>query len=72
MCPQDKLLHFAVCILLMLLAGTVLSLPAAIIVTAAVGVGKEIYDAYYGTGWSNGDLVADAIGVITYILIRIV
>ncbi len=34
-----------------------------------VGAGKELYDKYYGSGWSKEDLVADSIGIALATLI---
>ena len=30
-----------------------------------VGIGKETYDEYYGTGWDNEDLFFDIMGIVT-------
>lgn len=60
----DKLLHYLVTFAIMffgsLLLGPLPALAAAIIFS----VGKEVYDHYYGTGWSWGDLYADAGGIV--------
>lgn len=36
----------------------------AVLAALAASFGKELYDKYYGTGWSWIDLVGDLIGMI--------
>jgi len=62
---QDKIEHWAF--------GFVLTLfwiihPALIFTGIAFGVGKELYDYKYGTGWNGKDLVATLLGVWTAML----
>ena len=64
--PSDKVLHF-LCALAMM-AVTMIAFPAwlAVFSTAAVCIGKEVYDCYKKnpTGFSWDDLVADALGML--------
>lgn len=67
----DKLLHAFVCLdvvfgvylVLSALLSSWLSLVIAVVLAAALGVGKELYDAKT-TGIDKGDLIADGIGIL--------
>lgn len=67
--PQDKLLHFTFSLVLMrvlsVFAGDKITyrLLSALAVLS-IGVLKELYDKKRGQQMSNGDLVADALGVL--------
>jgi len=66
---QDKIEHWAF--------GFVLSLfaiidPLFIFFGLTFGVGKEIYDHFYGRGWNMNDLVATSIGAFTAMVFLVV
>lgn len=64
---EDKTFHFLGNLAVVLVAtlalaegwGTLVGILAAI----GLSLGKEAYDAKYGTGWSWPDLIADAFGI---------
>lgn len=60
----DLLLHFEVSVLICLLLCIFLPSWVAGVITLAVGIGKEIYDKYYTTGFDLWDLLADLIGIL--------
>lgn len=68
---EDKYYHFAGCgfitLVVFLITGSVL---IGAILAFAVGLGKEIYDEIYGTGFDLSDLAFDLAGIfiVSFIL----
>ena len=65
----DKLEHFAVCILLVVLLSLFFGGYKAIGITLFLAILKEIIDAIWLNGFSIGDLIADMLGILFAILI---
>ena len=76
---KDKIAHFVVSLLLtaffaFLIKSTESGIASVIcgiyasIVTMCVGIGKEIWDNFRGTGFDLYDLLADAFGCLTALL----
>lgn len=67
---MDKIKHFVGCAALtfigFLLTG---NLMLSAILGLMVGIGKEIYDELYGTGFDWKDLVADVLGIFVAMLV---
>jgi uncharacterized protein YfiM (DUF2279 family) len=80
--PTDKLLHFMTCYFLVTFGTALIELLyIAVIFTAVVAVGKEIYDwCKYGKnlGWKAfapmafGDIIADGIGIAIGVLLYMI
>ena len=66
----DKILHFAVNLIVMLTLD--FNIFLAISACVFLSIGKETYDQYKYQGWSNGDLIADLVGLITGLIIVLV
>ncbi|MBM6944624.1 hypothetical protein H6B32_05415 [Bacteroides gallinaceum] len=62
----DCLLHIICCMVIMQLLGNFLPLWAAVLITAAIGLGKEfIWDRRLKKGtFEKRDLLADAVGIV--------
>ena len=62
---QDGLLHILCCIVLVSVIDIVLPLWVAVLITAAVAVGKElVWDLWLGKGtFDKKDLLCDLIGI---------
>lgn len=62
----DGLLHIICCMVIMQLSGNFLPLWVAVLITAAIGLGKEfIWDKWLKKGtFEKRDLLADAVGII--------
>ena len=62
----DGLLHIICCMVIMQLLGNFLPLWAAVLITAAIGLGKEfILDRRLKKGtFEKRDLLADAVGIV--------
>lgn len=78
---QDKILHFLVCLSILLGTYTILSDVASwhialfigVVVAVAAGLGKECFDKMISTtGWDNQDLIADGAGIALGIICVIV
>lgn len=68
---DDKLLHFSFsCILLF---GTTIFFPfiESLVIVISIGWLKEIWDEYYGNGWSWGDIIANIVGILLGVIILI-
>ena len=59
---QDKIEHFAFGFVLSFMG--IIYLPL-LLLGYVFAFGKEIYDRYHGTGWSNGDITATVAGALT-------
>lgn len=59
---QDKINHWAFGFVL---SFTGIFFSPLVFLGYAFAFGKEIYDRYYGNGWSNGDIVATVAGALT-------
>lgn len=60
---QDKLLHINYSAAIMFLSALLLPMTYAFLLTALVGLGKEIWDHYYGSGFCVYDMAANFIGI---------
>jgi hypothetical protein len=69
---EDKQKHFYYSFFILLAAYCVLSLLWSIVFTTLVGVAKEIWDHYYGSGFCWWDLLANAIGMLAAALVILV
>ena len=62
---MDKIKHFVGCAYITFLGFLLTdSIEIGAIIGLLVGLGKEIYDELYGTGFDWRDLVADGLGVL--------
>ena len=61
---QDKILHFLVSFSLVIFLNLLLGLIPSIIISFIIGLLKEIYDKYFGSGFCWKDLLADFIGIL--------
>ena len=59
---QDKQQHYAVCFLLTLVSLPSLGVILATLLTFTVGLSKEIWDKYYGSGFCWYDMLANFLG----------
>lgn len=60
---EDKLKHIALSFLLLLAALMWWSLPTALAVVFLIGLAKEIWDKYFGSGFCFYDLLGNCIGM---------
>ena len=70
---QDGLAHILVCLVLCAVLGAFLPLWAAVLVTLAIGVAKElVWDLWLKKGTAEWrDIVSDAVGILLGVLIII-
>lgn len=62
---NDKLKHFGVSFLLMILFGLLFGAMIGTIITLTIGILKEVYDKYIGmTGFDWKDIQADLGGIL--------
>ena len=77
---KDKWMHFSVCIILTLVVFAIcfalglgkMAIVPAIVVTALVGVGKEIYDKKKTGLFEQGDILADMFGIMIGCIIALI
>ena len=68
----DKQRHFSVSCLLVLLFLTVgTGFLISIALTWLIGLGKEVWDRFYGSGFCWLDMVANAAGIATGVLLAL-
>jgi len=71
---MDKFLHYTVVFAITFFGSILLGPAIAILSALAIAVGKELYDEFFyryfgeGSGWSWGDLIADASGLVAGLL----
>lgn len=63
LCQEDKQQHLVISGLIVAFLAVLFGLWAGVVVAGGVGLAKEIWDHYYGSGFSVGDLFADALGI---------
>jgi len=66
---QDKQQHYAVCLLLTLVALPYLGLIMSALLTLIVGLSKEVWDKYYGSGFCWYDMLANFMGWLSAVCI---
>lgn len=64
MAEQDKVLHIQYSAGIMLASYVLLPMTCAILFTFIVGLLKECWDHYYGTGFCFYDMLANLIGIL--------
>ncbi|MCK0163729.1 hypothetical protein [Marinobacter sp. S6332] len=60
---RDKQQHFAISSALVLCASP-LGLTAALVGTLLIGLGKEVWDSFYGSGFCWYDMLANTLGAL--------
>jgi len=68
----DKVAHFAVSAFLCLAIGRFLPFWASAVITLALGIGKEVYDAKTGGKVDKKDILADALGVLVAVALLLI
>lgn len=66
---EDKRLHFWYSFGIQLLAMLLVGWPGALVLTLLIGLGKEIWDHFYGSGFCWWDMVANCFGIATALII---
>jgi len=69
MLEEDKKQHFIYSFFILLACFLVMTLLWSVIVTALIGLAKEIWDHYYGSGFCWWDLLANALGMIAGVML---
>lgn len=60
---EDKLYHIVAEFLITIAIGLFTNFLIGIVVALFIGILKEIYDHYFGSGFSWGDIIADLVGI---------
>lgn len=68
---MDGLLHIIVTAILFKICWLIFGSFFGLILTIAIGIGKEIYDSKSGGMFSKTDLVCDVIGILLTLIINI-
>jgi len=61
---EDKRQHFIYSLVIMLGLQCVLSLALALLITLLIGLLKEIWDHYFGSGFCWQDMKANLLGIV--------
>jgi len=64
---QDKQQHFAVCLLITLVLLPFLGVILSSLITFIIGLSKEVWDKYYGSGFCWYDMLANFMGWLSAI-----
>jgi hypothetical protein len=64
MLEPDKILHIKYSAAIMLVSYIVLPMVVALVFTFLIGLLKECWDHYYGTGFCFYDMLANIIGIL--------
>ena len=65
---DDKQKHFMVCFVLTIVSLPFIGLIYSILFASLVGLFKEIWDHYYGSGFCWYDMLANGLGIILALL----
>ena len=60
----DKYQHIIVSFMMMMVFFFFLSIPVSFVLTLVVGMVKEIWDKYYGSGFCWYDMLANFVGIL--------
>ena len=71
MWEYDKRQHFCYSLAILLLLLFLLSWPVALISTVIIGLLKEIWDHYWGSGFCWYDMAANGLGIILGMLLAL-
>jgi len=66
---QDKQQHFAICLFITLVLLPFLGVILSTLITFIIGLSKEIWDKYYGSGFCWYDMLANFMGWLSAICI---
>ena len=66
---MDGALHILCSLIILLVLSAFCPLWASVCLTFVVGIGKEVYDRLWGSGFSWKDLLCDAVGIVIGIII---
>lgn len=66
---EDKQKHFIVSLLLVLFFSFFLNIWSSVIVSTMIGLLKEVWDEFFGSGFCVKDLVANGLGIAVGIFI---
>lgn len=66
---MDGALHILCSLIILLVLSAFFPLWASVFLTVVVGIGKEVYDRLWGSGFSWKDLLCDAVGIVIGIII---
>jgi len=66
---QDKQKHFAICLLITLVLLPFLGVILSTLITFIIGLSKEIWDKYYGSGFCWYDMLANFMGWLSAVCI---
>ena len=61
---DDKLLHFSFSCILVIVFNLFFNSLLSISLVWGIGILKEIWDEKYGSGFSEGDIIANGFGII--------
>lgn len=65
----DKRQHIMVSCVIMLISLLFLAVMSSFILTFAIGMAKEIWDKYYGSGFCWYDILANSLGIVLAIVL---
>ena len=60
---KDKLYHFGVSFAITLILSFIIGYLWAVVLTVAIGVGKELWDYFVKDNFSKAELYADTVGI---------
>jgi len=66
---EDKQQHFLYSLGILLLSYCLFSLMFSLVITLLIGLGKEIWDHYYGSGFCCWDMLANVLGILAGLLL---
>lgn len=61
---DDKLLHFSFSCIILVGLSLFFSIITSILITILIGILKEVYDKYFGSGFDINDIWANLVGIL--------
>ncbi|MFT5578411.1 MAG: hypothetical protein ACI9WS_001165 [Paraglaciecola psychrophila] len=66
---EDKRKHSIYSFFILVMLSAVFGLTVSVVLTALIGLGKEIWDHYYGSGFCWRDMAANGIGITAGLIV---
>jgi len=61
---EDKQQHFWYSFVILIVVSACVNIPAGLVITFLIGLVKEVWDHFYGSGFCWYDMLANCVGIL--------